>query len=580
MAVTRQDEIRQFINNIADQYGHESSSLLSLLLETQEKYGYVSEQAMQYLADALDIPPAKVYGVATFYHFINLTPQGKFIIRLSRDISSVMKGAGEIASQLERQLGIQFGETTADGLFSLYWTGCIGMDDLAPAMLINQAVFTNLSPEQIPLILEQCRELKDSPQTLVSQMGKTMTTKLTYASHHADDGLKAALTMTPEAVIDEIAASGLCGRGGAGFPTGKKWRLAAGVQSAVHYMICNADEGEPGTFKDRVVLTEFAERVFEGMTVAAYAIGAREGIFYLRAEYTYLLAHLNAILKNRREAGLLGQDILGKAGFDFDIRIQLGAGAYICGEETALIESLEGNRGEPRDRPPYPVEVGLHGYPTVVNNVETLATVSVILARGASWFSAIGTTRSKGFKLFSVSGDCRQPGLYELPWGSSILELLKLVGGEGAKAVQVGGYSGTLIPSSAFNRRLAYEDIGAGSTVIIYGADRDMLEIVQNYLEFFVNESCGQCTPCRDGNVVLLKGIKALREGRSSVHQLENLLNLAKSICLTSKCGLGQSSPKALLTISQYFHDELTRHLIPVQTLNQPVSGHLSERSR
>ncbi len=376
------------------------------------------------------------------------------------------------------------------------------------------------------------------------------------------------------------AASGLCGRGGAGFPTGKKWRLAASVQSAVHYMICNADEGEPGTFKDRVVLTEFAERVFEGMTVAAYAIGAREGIFYLRAEYTYLLAHLNAILKNRREAGLLGQDILGKAGFDFDIRIQLGAGAYICGEETALIESLEGNRGEPRDRPPYPVEVGLHGYPTVVNNVETLATVSVILARGASWFSAIGTTRSKGFKLFSVSGDCRQPGLYELPWGSSILELLKLVGGEGAKAVQVGGYSGTLIPSSAFNRRLAYEDIGAGSTVIIYGADRDMLEIVQNYLEFFVNESCGQCTPCRDGNVVLLKGIKALREGRSSVHQLENLLNLAKSICLTSKCGLGQSSPKALLTISQYFRDELTRHLIPVQTLNQPVSGHLSERSR
>jgi [NiFe] hydrogenase diaphorase moiety large subunit len=355
--------------------------------------------------------------------------------------------------------------------------------------------------------------------------------------------------------------AGLCGRGGAGFPTGFKWQRAADATGDMKYVICNADEGEPGTFKDRVILTKFADLVFEGMTIAAYAIGAQHGIIYLRAEYAYLQPHLQRVLQNRYESGLLGQNILDKNNFDFDIRIQMGAGAYICGEETALIESLEGNRGEPRNRPPYPVEIGLHNQPTALNNVETLATASVIFEQGATWFSGIGTQRSKGFKLFSVSGDCSRPGLYELPWGTPVSELLALVGGENAKAVQIGGYSGRLVPYTAFSRQLAYEDLGPGSSVIIYSFARDLIEVAEHYLEFFVDESCGQCTPCRDGNVVLLNGVRALLNGQCSRRYWDELLSLSKTIQLTSRCGLGQSSPKILLAINEYFRDEIEAHL-------------------
>jgi [NiFe] hydrogenase diaphorase moiety large subunit len=266
---------------------------------------------------------------------------------------------------------------------------------------------------------------------------------------------------------------------------------------------------------------------------------------------------LEKALKARRDAGLLGRGILGNEGFDYDIRIQMGAGAYVCGEESALIESLEGNRGEPRSRPPYPVEVGFNGQPTVVNNVETLASASMILDRGATWFSAIGTEKSKGFKLFSISGDCTRPGVYELPLGTPLSELLAMAGGEGAKAVQVGGYSGELVPPAGFGRLLANEDLGLGSSVIVYGPSRDLLEAAENYMEFFAEESCGQCTPCRDGNVVLLDGIRTLLEGKCSSQRLAELVSLGQSIRLAAKCGLGQTSPKVLLSINEHFRDEI-----------------------
>ena len=561
MLLTEQEKLREFISTVVGKYDRQRSALLPILWAIQEEYGYVSELAMQSVADLLGIHAAKVYGVATFYHFINTEPKGKFIIRLSRDISSIMKGANDIARQLETVLGIRFGETTPDGLFTLQWTSCIGMDDQAPAMMINSEVFSNLTPLLIPQIIRQCTEKFYSHRPITGMVGDSFTTTLTYASHHANAGITKAAAMEPDDVIAEISASGLCGRGGAGFPIGTKWKMASDANGDVKYMICIADEGEPGTFKDRITLSWFADLVFEGMTIAAYAIRASQGIVYLRAEYAYLLPHLEQVLKARREAGLLGRDISGKKGFNFDIRIQMGAGSYVCGEETALIESLEGNRGEPRNRPPYPPEAGFLGQPTVVNNVETLATVSVILARGAQWFSGIGTEKSKGFKLFSVSGECARPGLYELPWGSTVSGLLALAGGEGAKAVQIGGYSGRLLPAAEFGRKLAYEDLGAGSSVIIYGPDRDLLEVAENYLEFFVEESCGQCTPCRDGNVVLLNGIRSLRNGKCSGQQLDELLSLAETICVASKCGLGQSSPKVLLSINRYFRNEINAHL-------------------
>jgi len=385
-------------------------------------------------------------------------------------------------------------------------------------------------------------------------------TPLTFDTIAPGQGLAAALKKSRADIIGEVAASNLKGRGGAGFPTGTKWNLAAAAvvrAGGAKYVVCNADEGEPGTFKDRVLLLDYADLVFEGMTIAARAIGATKGILYLRGEYVYMRPHLEAVLARRRGEGQLGPDILGTAGFTFDIELRMGAGAYVCGEETALIESLEGHRGEPRNRPPFPVNTGFLGQPTVVNNVETLASVSAILAKGAAWFKAMGTERSAGFKLFSVSGDCAEPGVYEFPLGVSVAELLDRVGGAGAKAVQIGGASGTCVPAAEFGRRIAFEDVATGGSIIVFGPGRDMLHVAKNFMEFFVEESCGQCTPCRAGNAKLLEGIEMLERGACSSAYVKELLALGETMQLASKCGLGQSSPNAFVSIMTHFQDEI-----------------------
>jgi len=380
---------------------------------------------------------------------------------------------------------------------------------------------------------------------------------LTYATIEPDVGLKAALAMSRADIIDTVSESGLKGRGGAGFPTGMKWNFCAAEKADLKYIICNADEGEPGTFKDRVILSRYADLVFEGMTIGGRAIGATLGIVYLRAEYTYLRPHLNEVIKKRRERGLLGRSVMGVDGFDFDIIVAMGAGAYVCGEETALIESLEGFRGEPRNRPPFPAVAGLLNNPTVVNNVETLASVAAIFARGTEWFRAFGTDKSTGYKLFSVSGDCENPGVYEFPWGITIADLLKEVGGEGAKAVQIGGASGVCVPARDFARRLAFEDIPTGGSVMVIGPQRDILHVAENFLEFFVEESCGQCTPCRLGNPQMLKAVRLLEEGACPPRFLADVKALAETMTVASKCGLGQTSPSAFLSILEGFEDEI-----------------------
>lgn len=385
--------------------------------------------------------------------------------------------------------------------------------------------------------------------------------KITFKGIEPNEGLNKALKMDRVSIISELAESKLKGRGGAGFPTSVKWNLAAAAKSPKKYVVCNADEGEPGTFKDRFILTKYPDLVFEGMTIGGFVLGAKEGILYLRAEYTYLRPHLELVLQKRRESRLLGENILGKEGFDFDIRIQMGAGAYICGEETALIESLEGFRGEPRNRPPFPVDTGFMGHPTIVNNVETFGWVASILVKGGDWFQQLGTDKSTGLKLFSVSGDCDDPGVYEFPMGITVAELLKAVGGEGAKAVQIGGASGHCIPETEFDRTIAYEDVATGGSVIVFGQDRDMLMVAKNFLEFFVEESCGQCTPCREGNAKLFEGVEMLERGVCSMRYLNELCGLAETMQLTSKCGLGQSSPNAFLSIVKHFKNEIMGRL-------------------
>jgi len=388
-------------------------------------------------------------------------------------------------------------------------------------------------------------------------MQVTDTSRMTFSNVEFGTGLGKALELSPEKIIGMITESGLKGRGGAGFPTDLKWKLAANAKDDLKYVVCNADEGEPGTFKDRVILTFFAELMFEGMTIGSRAIGASKGIIYLRGEYTYLRAFLESKLAKRREVGLLGKNVLGINGFDFDIEIRMGAGAYICGEETALIESLEGHRGEPRNRPPFPVNTGFMGHPTIVNNVETFAWVPCIASKGAKWFRNIGTKKSPGPKLFSVSGDCEDHGVFEFPLGITIKELLKEVGGSDAKAVQVGGASGNCIPASQFDRAIAFEDISTGGSIIVIGPSRDMLEVAENFMEFFVDESCGQCTPCREGNEKLYEGIELLQKGKCSMKYLRELCSLGETMKLSSKCGLGQSSPNAFLSIITNFKDEI-----------------------
>jgi [NiFe] hydrogenase diaphorase moiety large subunit len=371
-------------------------------------------------------------------------------------------------------------------------------------------------------------------------------------------GLKKALSMGRSDILETVRDSNIKGRGGAGFPTGVKWNLAATARSDKKYVICNADEGEPGTFKDRILLTEYLELIFEGMIIGAYAIGAEYGFLYLRGEYEAMTDEIEACLAQMRKDGMLGFNIMGKKGFDFDIEIRLGSGAYICGEETALIESLEGNRGEPRNRPPFPVNTGYFGHPTIVNNVETFVAVPHIISKGSKWFKKFGTDKSTGTKLLSISGDCKKPGVYEVEFGTSVKKILKMVEATDTKAVQVGGASGICIPKSQFNRKLGYEDIPTGGSVMVFNSKRKMLDVVDNFLRFFEEESCGQCTPCREGVPILLEGVRMLKDKKCTQRYLKDLLSLSETMQISSKCGLGQSAPNAFISIAENFKNEYT----------------------
>lgn len=370
--------------------------------------------------------------------------------------------------------------------------------------------------------------------------------------------LKKALTMERGEIIELIKRSNLRGRGGAGFPTGLKWEFAAKMKETPKYFIINADEGEPGTFKDKLILEKQTTKVIEGMLIGAYAIGAEEGFIYLRGEYKYILPILKDTIDKLKDLGLLGENICDKKGFCFDLNIRLGSGAYVCGEETALIESLEGHRGEPRNKPPFPPERGFKNKPTVVNNVETLSFVPHIIINGAEWFHQFGTAKSAGSKLFSVSGDCKKPGIYEFEFGITINELLKEVEADpDTKAVQIGGASGFCASRDDFDKPICFEGIPTGGSIIIFNSSRSMFKILKNFVEFFQQESCGQCTPCREGCSRMLEGINKFEKGMGSSKTIEDLMSLSETMSLASKCGFGQSVPNSFRTIITKFKDEI-----------------------
>ncbi len=542
---------------ILGRHGHDASNLLQILHELQDCIGYLPADAITYLADKLAIPRVRIESVASFYSFLNLRPRGEYRVLFSDNITDRMLGSAELMQQMCQQLWAEPGKVSEDGLVSINTTSCTGMCDQGSALLVNSRAITRLTHQRVQEIGQLIRNrtpLDTWPADFfrvednIRRSGMLLDNKLAPG-----EALHAALKMGADKIVEAIRQSGLRGRGGAGFPTGLKWEGCRNAQGAEHYVVCNADEGEPGTFKDRVLLNSYADLVFEGMTLCALAIGAKQGFLYLRGEYRYLLEPLEAVLQRRRDANLLGTDILGLQSFNFDIKIHLGAGAYICGEESALIESLEGKRGVPRNRPPFPVTHGYLQQPTAVDNVETFCQAVLALYMGAEKYRAIGTAKSAGSKLISVSGDCPRPGIYEYPFGVSVREVLQDCGAVNTRAVQVSGPSGVCVAESEFDRKLGFEDLPTAGAFMVFDDNRDMFEVARNFVHFFAHESCGFCTPCRVGTSMLKATMDKVAAGHGTQYDLREIENLDRVLQTSSHCGLGHTACNPVLHTLKHF---------------------------
>lgn len=550
--------MKTFLDAALARADYQAVRLLSILREVQAQYQHIPVEAIDLLADMLAISRSQIIAVVEFYSFLHLTPQGRYDILVSDSITDQMLDKENLLNYFSSVLNVAVGSVRADGLVSLNNTSCTGMCDQGPAALINGLAVPKLDRpriDKIGYLIERQLPMGEWPSELFVVEDNIHKAGLLLNSAFANgQAVQAAFARGLRETLGELDKSGLRGRGGAGFGTATKWRFCAEEQADSHYVVCNADEGEPGTFKDRVLLNSYAEQVVEGMVICAAIIGAKQGFVYLRGEYLHLYEKLQTILQKCREQGLLGENILG-LGLDFDIEIRLGAGAYICGEESALIESLEGKPGIPRNRPPYPVTSGYLNKPTVVNNVETFLAAANIALQGSDWFHSNGTEKSAGSKVLSICGDCSQPGIYEYPLGTSIRQILYDCGADDVQGVQIGGPSGTFISNQELDRLLAFEDLATGGSFIVFNSSRNVLAIAQNFTHFFAHESCGFCTPCRVGTSLLKKQLDKIVDGHGSAGDVVELENLCKLVKTTSHCGLGQTAANPILTTLQRFPD-------------------------
>ncbi|QDL53784.1 NAD(P)H-dependent oxidoreductase subunit E [Rhodoferax aquaticus] len=554
------------VRELLARHHHAPSALVQMLRELQAALGWLPPAALQELASGLGVTLAHVQGVTGFYRFFHTRPVGDYRILFSDNITDHMLGSRELMADLCQRLGVAPGQTRADGRVSVATASCTGHCDQGPALLINHhQVLTQLDSARVAemaRLVEAQVPVTDWPSAWFDTQDQVRRADVLLGPALAPGlALAAAVARGPEGMLQEITQANLRGRGGAGFATGLKWALCRKAPGTEHIVVCNADEGEPGTFKDRVLLRSHADAVFEGMAIAAWVMGARRGFVYLRGEYRYLLEGLQAVLARRRAQGLLGNNIVGHPGFDFDIEIHLGAGAYVCGEESALIESLEGKRGTPRIRPPFPVEHGYMGHPTAVNNVETFCAAQQIAQHGGAWWAGIGTTASTGTKIHSVSGDCERPGLYEYPFGTRIGRILEDCGARNTQAVQVGGPSGLCVSASEFGRRMGFEDVPTAGAFMVFDRSRDMFSVARNFAQFFAHESCGFCTPCRVGTALVVKRMDKLAAGRGSRHDLDVLNELDKLLHTTTHCGLGASACNPLRDTVAKFRPTFEQHL-------------------
>ncbi len=567
------DVERQSVQSVVARYGASRHALVQILRELQSETGWLSRGLLDCVANAVGLTPAIVQGVASFYHFFHLQPVGEYHFLWSDNITDQMSGSRALAHEQCRLLEIKPGKLMPGAPASLEFTSCTGLGDQGPALLVNQhQVLTRMDDQRIVELAELVRAKVPVTAWPAEWMRVDdqvhRSDVMLVANSSMGEALRCTLARGEAQTLDEIDISNLRGSGGAGFSTARKWRACLQAPCRPgdsRIIVCNADEGEPGTFKDRVLLSCQPDLVFDGMTVAARLVGAAQGFVYLRGEYRYMLEDLQQVLERRREQHLLGKDILGVAGFDFDINIHVGAGAYVCGEESALIESLEGKRGTPRIRPPFPVERGYLDQPTVVNNVETFCGAALVARHGGRWWAEIGTSQSAGTKLHSVSGDCERPGIYEYPYGVAIDQILEDCGANTStrqtQAVQVGGPSGTCLASHEFQRRIAFEDVPSTGAFMVFDQTRDMFEIARNFAHFFAHESCGFCTPCRVGTELVVRRMDKLALGHGSIFDGEELHELEALLHGTTHCGLGATATNALRDTLARFRPSYERRL-------------------
>ncbi len=569
-------------------------NVLHILHSIQNNSGTnsLSEDDLKAVAKHVGISRSEIMGISTFYTMFSLSKRGKYVIRVCASPHCNMVGSDNVLNILKTKLSIEVNETTKDNLFTLETASCLGLCGFGPAMMINDKPFVSLTDKNIGEILDSYKKNGNADSIAfdskkakeVSKMKQDKQVKVVldsveeidplslgdYKAKGGFEGLKKALSMKNTEVVDEVKKSGLRGRGGAGFPTGLKWSFTAPL-SGDKYILCNADEGEPGTFKDRIIMEGVPMRLLEGIIIAGYAVGAKKGYIYIRGEYAKSIEILEKAIAILKKEKFLGEKING-SNFSFDIEIRKGAGAYVCGDETALIESMEGKRGNPRNKPPFPGVKGYNQNPSVVNNVETLANVPAIMFKGADWFKKMGTEKSSGTKIFLLSGNVANPGPVEVPFGITLKELINTYGGgvKGGKAFKgalLGGAAGSFVSKDVLDTAMDYDSLAAkGATlgsgaILVFTEEDDLLKLIKSVMKFFSHESCGKCSPCRIGTKHLEKLAEKMYEGKATKADWEKMKKLAKDMKLTSFCPLGQSLIIPIGSLEKFFDSDVTKKI-------------------
>ena len=538
------------------------SQLLPALLDAQSMYGYLPEPVLELVGKYLHVPMAEIHGVIEFYTMLYASPTGKTIVRVCTSPICAQAGGERAFKAACSHLAVNSDGREGEGNYLVEKVECLGLCDHAPAALVGDTPIARidadtpdkwiLNPKEAPL-----GRIGGEPRWLSGRCGVIEPSDIiAFQEHGGFAGLRRALSeMKPSEVLQEIKASGLVGRGGAAFPTGLKWEYTAATETEMRYVVCNADESEPGTFKDRVLMEGDPFSILEGMTIAAYAIGSQRGFIYVRGEYPRAQRILQEAIEVAQTAGYLGENILGNE-FSFDVVVRSGAGAYICGEETALFESIEGKRGYPRLKPPFPTTHGLFGQPTVINNVETLCTAAWIIANGHEAYRSLGTEKSPGTKLFCLSGDVAQPGVYEVPFGTLLKDVLEFAGGVQGElqAVLLGGAAGAFAGPDQLDLPLSFEGMQAaglalGSGVVMaINQERDLQQTMLSLAHFFAHESCGKCFPCQLGTQRQLEILVKVTEGKASEADVRALEDIGFTMTHASLCGLGMTASTAILS--------------------------------